>query len=144
MKKRACVFSCLLCLMIFLNGCVRSGTKRELEALAVVMGIAMDKMDEKSGPESERLLLTAQVVRNIAISQNSSQSEGGGSASEGDLSKPYWNVQVTGTDLLEALRSAVHITNRRPLRRTEPDSGYRQRACGGRNRKIFRLLFSRS
>ena len=113
MKKRACVFSCLLCLMIFLNGCVRSGTKRELEALAVVMGIAMDKMDEKSGPESERLLLTAQVVRNIAISQNSSQSEGGGSASEGDLSKPYWNVQVTGTDLLEALRSAVHITNRR-------------------------------
>ncbi len=113
MKKRACVFSCLLCLMIFLNGCVRSGTKRELEALAVVMGIAMDKMDEKSGPESERLLLTAQVVRNIAISQNRSQSEGGGSASEGDLSKPYWNVQVTGTDLLEALRSAVHITNRR-------------------------------
>lgn len=113
MKKRACVFSCLLCLMIFLNGCVRSGTKRELEALAVVMGIAMDKMDEKSGPESERLLLTAQVVRNIAISQNRSQSEGGGSASEGDLNKPYWNVQVTGTDLLEALRSAVHITNRR-------------------------------
>ena len=81
MKNRACVFSCLLCLMIFLNGCVRSGTKRELEALAVVMGIAMDKMDEKSGPESERLLLTAQVVRNIAISQNSSQSEEIGRAS---------------------------------------------------------------
>ena len=75
MKKRTCIFSCLLCLMIFLNGCMRSGAKRELEALAVVMGIAIDKTDEKSETGSERFLLTAQVVRNIAISQNSSKSE---------------------------------------------------------------------
>lgn len=113
---------CVICLSLFCTGCTDRGAKRELNSLAIVLGIAIDAADEKDaaefdnfGDESDRLLLTSQVVRNISVSQNSSQSEsaGSGGGSEGDLSKPYWNVQTQGANLLETLRSAVHITNRK-------------------------------
>jgi len=119
-KKRIAFILCCTCLLSFCSGCARSGAKRELDSLAIMMGIAIDKSDASSGnaagtsgEESEKLLLTAQIVRNVAISQNSSASESASSGDEGDLSRPYWNIEVEGSNLLETLRSAIHITNRR-------------------------------
>ncbi len=119
-KRQTCLLLCFICLLSFCGGCAHTKTKRELDSLAVVLGIAIDKAEEKDeigsesfGEDSEKLLLTAQVVRNISISQNSSESESSGSGNEGDLGRPYWNVQVVGSNLLETLRSAIHITNRR-------------------------------
>ena len=119
-KRQTCLLLCFICLLSFCGGCAHTKTKRELDSLAVVLGVAIDKAKEKDeigsvsfGEDSEKLLLTAQVVRNISISQNSSESESSGSGNEGDLGRPYWNVQVVGSNLLETLRSAIHITNRR-------------------------------
>ena len=119
-KRQTCLLLCFICLLSFCGGCAHTKTKRELDSLAVVLGIAIDKAEEKDeigsesfGEDSEKLLLTAQVVRNISISQNSSESESSGSGNEGDLGRPYWTVQVVGSNLLETLRSAIHITNRR-------------------------------
>ncbi len=119
-KRQICLLLCFICLLSFCGGCAHTKTKRELDSLAVVLGIAIDKAEEKDeigsesfGEDSEKLLLTAQVVRNISISPNSSESESSGSGNEGDLGRPYWNVQVVGSNLLETLRSAIHITNRR-------------------------------
>lgn len=113
-------FVCFLCLPLLCTGCAHTKTKRELDSLAVVMGIAFDKANGKDeigaenfGEDSEKLLLTAQVVRNVSISQNNSESESSGAGTEGDLGRPYWNVSVVGSNLLETLRSAIHITNRR-------------------------------
>ena len=119
-KRQTCLLLGFICRLSFCGGCAHTKTKRELDSLAVVLGIAIDKAEEKDeigsesfGEDSEKLLLTAQVVRNISISQNSSESESSGSGNEGDLGRPYWNVQVVGSNLLETLRSAIHITNRR-------------------------------
>ncbi len=121
MKKRwVCFLLCCSCLLSLCSGCAHTHAKRELDSLAIVMGIAIDKADEKkelgaetAGGKDEKILLTTQVVRNIALSPNSSESESSGSGDEGDLGRPYWNVQVVGSNLLETLRSAIHITNRR-------------------------------
>lgn len=119
-KRKICLLLCFTCLLLFCSSCAHTKTKRDLDSLAVVMGIAIDNAEGKnengaqtSGDEAQKLLLTVQVVRNISISPNSSESESSGSGNEGDLGRPYWNVQVVGSNLLETLRSAIHITNRR-------------------------------
>ena len=121
-KKLISLLLCAVCVSVFCSACSKGGTKRELNSLAVILGIAIDELNEEQegnfenfGEQSEKLLVTTQVVRNIAVSQNSSSSEGGspGGGGEGDLGKPYWNVRCEGANLLETLRSAVHVTNRR-------------------------------
>lgn len=118
--KLTSLLLCIVCLSMLATGCSTGNAKRELNSLAIVLGIAIDFPEgedeshyENFGKDGEKLLLTSQVVRNIAISQNSSASESAGSGAEGDLSKPYWNVQCVGSNLLETLRSAIHVSNRK-------------------------------
>ncbi len=124
-----CLILIIACAAPCLGGCGAVGTKRELDSLAIVLGLAIDKADgsedvdfENYGEESDRLLLTAQVVRTLATSSNSSDSESAGQGSDsgsgsgsggGDLGNTYWNVKTVGGNILESLRSAIHVTNRR-------------------------------
>lgn len=123
-RKLICLLLLIVCIAPALSGCGSVGAKRELSSLAIVLGMAIDKPDgsedvefENFGEDSEKLLLTTQVVRTLATSQNSTGSEssgsGSGSGGEGDLGNTYWNVKTVGGNILETLRSAIHITNRR-------------------------------
>lgn len=112
MSKRLKIFCIVICIIlcaVFLGGCTKGEAKKELNSIAIVIGFAVDAAEGKG---EEEVLLTAQVVHN----SSSLQSDGSGessSGSGGDLGKSFWNVQSTGGNLLETIRNASHITNRK-------------------------------
>lgn len=110
MSKKVLLISMFILILCFLFcGCsFVKGAKRELNTLGIVVGLAIDKCED----DDSKILLTAQIVRNDSVGQNASGQGGSSGDGEGDLGKAYWNVSVTGKNLLEAMRSAINITNR--------------------------------
>ena len=110
MSKRVllvCMSILAICL-IFCGCSFVKGAKREINTLGIVVGLAIDKCED----DDSKILLTAQIVRNDSVGQNASGQGGSSGSNEGDLGKAYWNVSVTGKNLLEAMHSAINITNR--------------------------------
>lgn len=117
-KKIICITTVIVIMFVSFTGCSVKGTKRDLSSLAIVIGLAIDKNEgdsqgfETFGDEQARILMTAQVVRNDSVGQQGGSGQGADSAGKGDVGKPYWNVEVVGGNLLEAIRAATHVTNR--------------------------------
>ena len=117
-KKILSLLVALVLVMVTFSGCSGKDTKRGLNSLAIVIGLAIDKSEgenqgfETFGEEKEKILMTTQVVRNDSVGQQGSSQQGSGSSEKGDVGKPYWNVEVVGGNLLETIRAATHITNR--------------------------------
>ena len=117
-KKILCLLTAVVTVFMFCSGCSIKGSKRNLTSLAIVIGLAIDKSDgenqgfETFGDEKEKILMTAQIVRNDSVGQQASTGQGSGSSEKGDIGKPYWNVESVGANLLETIRSATHVTNR--------------------------------
>lgn len=117
-KRLITIFVAAIFALVSFTGCDSDSTKRELGALAIVIGLAIDKNEgdnqgfETFGQEQDKILMTAQVVRNDSVGQQGSQGRGGQDGETGDVGKPYWNVEVVGENLLETIRAATHIANR--------------------------------
>lgn len=109
MNRRIMLFLALIILnSIFLCGCnMKNKAKRELNTLGIVVGIAIDASENK-----DEIELTAQIVRNESVGQNASGKGSSAASDKGDVGKAYWNISTTGENLLEAMRSAIYITNR--------------------------------
>ena len=117
-RKILSLLAALVIITVTFSGCSEKDTKRGLNSLAIVIGLAVDKSEgenqgfETFGEEKEKILMTAQVVRNDSVGQQGSAQQSSGASAEGDVGKPYWNVEVVGGNLLETIRAATHITNR--------------------------------
>lgn len=117
-KKLVSLLTFLTIAFTNFTGCSIKSTKRDLSSLAVVIGIAIDKSDgdnrgfETFGQENDKILMTVQVVRNDSVGQQKSPGGESGAGGEGDIGKPYWNVEAVGGNLLETIRAATHVTNR--------------------------------
>lgn len=86
---------CIL-LIMSLSGCWNS---RELDTLAIVMGVGVDKPKE-----SGRVQITAQIVRPGEIS--SSEGKGGGT-------EAFWNIKDTGETVFGTLRDLTSKSSRK-------------------------------
>lgn len=93
-KSAVCFF-----LIAGLCGCWNS---RELDSLAIVMGVGIDRLE---GPEP--IKITAQVVRAGGISQKGTNGSGGGEA------PAYWNVDHTGDTVFGTIRNLSEKSSRR-------------------------------
>lgn len=117
-KKIISLLTLVITVFVFCSGCSIKTAKRDLSSLAIVIGLAIDKSDgenqgfENFGNDKEKILMTAQVVRNDSVGQQGNSGQGASSSEKGDIGKPYWNVEAVGANLLETIRSATHITNR--------------------------------
>lgn len=101
MKKRIRrILSFLLCLVLILNtaGC---WNRRELNTLAIVLGLGIDKAQEPGQIE-----LTAQIAKPSTL-KSSSKGEIGGSG------KAFWNIKGSGDTLFTTIRDFTHESNRK-------------------------------
>ncbi len=85
------ILVCLFCIL----GTTGCWDRRELNDLAIVMGIGLDKPQQSS----ENIQVTAEIARPGEI-KSVKKEEGGGS---GGGSQGYYNVKNTGDTLLDAL-----------------------------------------
>lgn len=117
-KKILSLLAAFVIMAVTLSGCSDKNTKRGLSDLAIVIGLAIDKSAgqnqgyETFGEDKEKILMTAQVVRNDSVGQQGSSQQSSGTSGKGDVGKTYWNVEVVGGNLLETMRAATHVTNR--------------------------------
>lgn len=97
MKKclQKILFLLISLLPLLATGC---WNRRELSDLAIVVGIAIDK-----APGDEKSQVLTQIVKTNAVKN----------AGEGGGGEPYWNLHLEGKDLLQTLRSATHLSNRK-------------------------------
>lgn len=103
--------SSLLFSIFVLTGCTPEHSKRELNSIAIVMGLGLDVADEKNDIpfEEGKLHVTAQVVRTGSLSGGGSKSNGGPSNSADAM---YWNLIMEGDDIFPMLRGSVQQSNR--------------------------------
>lgn len=94
-----CLWFLLLLMVVFASGC---WDRRELENLAVVLGIGLNL-----APEGEGYEVSFQVVRAAQI-----QSPGGSSSGGEDL-RPFWILRSSGPTVFEAIRNATFQSSRR-------------------------------
>lgn len=94
---RICVI--ILCVML-LCGC---WNRRELNTLAIVVGIGLDKGDNPG-----EIKLTAQL-ENTAESKSGSDEGGGG----GEAQKPFVNITNTGTEVFSTMRDYNSLLTRK-------------------------------
>lgn len=109
MGKRICfLFLCGL-MLLSCSGCTAEHSKRELNSIAIVMGLGLDlARPEQDIPfEEGRLYITAQVVRTGSMVGGGS---GGGASDSADAM--YWNLKMEGEDLYPMLRGSVQQSNR--------------------------------
>lgn len=102
MKRRdpaKIVFSLFLILALGLSGC---WNRRELDTLAIVSGVALDKATEAS-----QVQLTAQILKPGEIK---STSKSGGQTGGGN---PYFNLTQTGTTDFATIRKMADTSSRR-------------------------------
>ncbi|WP_102347532.1 Ger(x)C family spore germination protein [Bacillus sp. Marseille-P3661] len=98
MKMRV-VISVLLLLLI-LTGCTG---KREINDLALVMAVGIDKPKEESGDKVE---LSIEVAR-------AADARGQTGAPAGNTGDPIWSVSATGETLFETIRNLSNVSTRR-------------------------------
>lgn len=91
-------FIIVLCFVLILNtvGC---WNRRELNTLAIVMGLGIDKAQEPG-----EMQLTAQIVKPGELKSKGDTSPSG---------KAYWNIQNSGDTLFNTLRGFTHEANRK-------------------------------
>lgn len=97
--------------IISLSGCTPEHSKRELNSIAIVMGLGLDMADPNNDIpfEEGKLHVTAQVVRTGSLSGGGSKSNGGASNSADAM---YWNLVMEGDDIFPMLRGSVQQSNR--------------------------------
>ncbi len=110
-----CMSMLLVIMCTMFAGCSGGDAQRELDSLAIVLGIALDKCDHlneksKENTEKSRLMVTAQVVRTSSVKGGNS---GGTDSAGNSADAAYWNVELECNDIFAMLRSAVHRTNRK-------------------------------
>ncbi|MFZ5753253.1 MAG: Ger(x)C family spore germination protein [Bacillota bacterium] len=92
----------LLLIILIIGGC---WNRRELNTLAIVSGLALDKAEEPG-----KIRITAQIIKpgEMKVPQ-----AGGGSGGGGDGQKPYWNVSATGDTIFDTIRAITHQSSRK-------------------------------
>ncbi|AFL99161.1 germination protein, Ger(X)C family [Desulfitobacterium dehalogenans ATCC 51507] len=96
-SRKYSLFVLLLCIILVLSmtGC---WNQRELNTLAIVMGLSIDKTQV-----SNQLLVTAQVANPKELQSSPARSN----------AQAFWNIQNTGNTLFSILRDFTHISNRK-------------------------------
>ena len=96
----------LLILLSVVSGCWDA---RELTTLAMVTAVGID-LDEKSG----KILMTVQIVKPGEVKSSSSgdQSSGGGTSGKAGGGQPVWIINITGSNVAEAVRNFATISDR--------------------------------
>src|SRR5690606_17351958 len=89
----------VLVFLVFTGGC---WDRRELENLAVVVGIGINL-----APEGEGYEVSSQIVRAAQI-----QSPGGSGSGDEEL-RPFWILRSRGPTVFEAIRNATLQSSRR-------------------------------
>ncbi len=109
-KKVVLLFLTLVLCASFI-GCMPEHSKRELNSIAIVMGLGLDRVTEENKIpfENGNLHVTAQVVRTGSLSGGGSKSSGGASNSADAM---YWNLEMAGDDIFPMLRGSVKQSNR--------------------------------
>lgn len=109
--KKVILLFLTLMLCVSFTGCMPEHSKRELNSIAIVMGLGLDRVTEETEIpfEDGDLHVTAQVVRTGSLSGGSSKS---GSATSNSADAMYWNLQMVGEDIFPMLRGSVKQSNR--------------------------------
>lgn len=84
--------------MTFLSGCAG---KREINDLALVMAVGIDKVED-----SDEIEVSIEVAR-------PADARGQTGAPAGNTGDPIWSASATGNTLFEAIRSLAHFSTRR-------------------------------
>ncbi len=110
MGKRLLLLFCSITCAFCITGCNPEHSKRELNSIAIVMGLGLDlARPENDIPfEEGHLHVTAQVVRTGSL--NNGNSSSGGPSNTADAM--YWNLTMEGDDLYPILRGSVQQSNR--------------------------------
>lgn len=110
--KRLCLQLLVLCCILGSYGCTPTHSKRELNSIAIVMGLGLDASKDTSKDislDAGKLRVTAQVVRTGSLSGGGAKS-GGGPSNAADAM--YWNLVMEGNDIFPMLRGSVKQSNR--------------------------------
>ncbi|HEX3046177.1 MAG TPA: Ger(x)C family spore germination protein [Bacillota bacterium] len=94
-------FSLLFGLLLNFSGC---WNRREVEDLAIVVGIGVDRTEVP-----DNILFTAQIVKPGEAGKSSGETAGGRSGE----TKAFWNVSSTKSTIFDAARDVTHQTGRR-------------------------------
>lgn len=86
-------------LTLSLSGC---WNRRELDTLAIVSGVALDKPEE-----ADQIMITTQIIKPSEIESTS------GNGGETSGANPYFNLTETGTSIIEAIRKITEICSRK-------------------------------
>ncbi|QOR68290.1 Ger(x)C family spore germination protein [Cytobacillus suaedae] len=97
MRKARILFMMLLFLLV-LTSCVG---KREINDLALVMAVGLDK-----GSEEGKIKVTVQIAR-------PADARGQTGAPSGQTGEPIWSVEAEGETIIEAIRNLSSFTSRR-------------------------------
>lgn len=103
MKRQTfCTFRCLIICLILIIGTTGCWNRRELNTLAIAMGVGIDKPEDKD--VSDQMQLTLQIVKTSEIKAGDK-----GSSSE----DAFWNARNTGDSIFEIIRGFTHQTSRK-------------------------------
>ena len=97
-----CTFRCLIICLILIVGTTGCWNRRELNSLAIAMGVGIDKLGGED--VKNKLRLTVQIVKTSEIKI----SEKGGTSAEA-----YWNATETGESMFEVIRGFTHQSSRK-------------------------------
>lgn len=98
MTRKLLLFLCLLVTILSLSGCVG---KREINDLAIVMAVGLDK-----GESDGMIKITAQIAR-------PADARGQTGAPSGNTGDPIWSASAEGKSIFEAIRNLATFSSRR-------------------------------
>jgi spore germination protein KC len=112
MRKHTRILLAALACVFLILGTTGCWNRRELDTLAILMGMGIDKPED-----SGNVLLTAQIVKAGEIKTPKSGGSGGsggiGGGGGGGGQKAYWNLESTGDTVFSALRGFTHESSRK-------------------------------
>ncbi|MBR5280430.1 MAG: Ger(x)C family spore germination protein [Clostridia bacterium] len=108
--KRILLLFILCAVCATFSGCMPEHSKRELNSIAIVMGLGLDRATEENRIpfETGKLHVTAQVVRTGSFPGGGSKNSGAAGAADA----MYWNLEMAGDDIFPLLRGSVKQSNR--------------------------------
>lgn len=100
-KSFGILIKIIICILLIasLSGC---WNRRELDTLAIVMGIGLDKAEEPG-----KIKVTAQIVKPSEMKSQKKDAGGGGS------SEAFWNLENTGDTVFGTLRDMTNKSSRK-------------------------------
>ena len=93
----------LVLIVTLMSGC---WNRRELDDLAIVIGISFDKGDLPGQVETTSQIVIPSVLKSSAGSMSTGSGGGGGQ-------KAFWNLKGVGNSVFETLRGDTKISNRK-------------------------------